>query len=406
MKIVINKKTWLLSFVIIFLPVSLILEFRFNVPYVSYIDEFITLIMLSYIACLCWYRRIEKKDFYILLVLIVFTIIGFLSNVTSELFDRLFYIMLDAFWQWKVFLCFIGAKYLSKYDYRGKLVPGLLPIAETLIVVCFICGIVSCFKDIGMTFGERYGIPAFYFLFGNHGRYGIIIAVSLLIVLLCETNIKRKKILIILAFVDMILSTKGIVYVIIPVYFLLWFIFERIDKSERIKPWMIVTIVIVGVAVSGYQIREYLLDGNSPRALLITHGFITANTYFPLGSGFGTYGSDVAARFYSPLYSAYGWSYKWSLGIENGSALNDNYLATIIGETGYFGLALYILALFMVYRQINAVKIGAQVKAMMMSLFVCMMVAFLATGITKSSIGVMVFVVLGVFVSDSERRFQ
>ena len=85
------------------------------------------------------------------------------------------------------------------------------------------------------------------------------------------------------------------------------------------------------------------------------------------------------------------------MGKSNGEALNDNYLATIIGETGYFGLIVFLSAFFNIFKQINAIRCDYKVKAICMSIFIDLFVCFIATGITKSSIGMMAFLVLGMF---------
>ena len=404
MKIRINKKTWLLSFIIVFLPVALALEMNYQAPFVGYADEIFSLIMLVHLCRLAMYRKLEKSDAAMLLILMVFTMIGMLSNLYSKLMTNLALIALDAFWQWKIFLGYMGAKYLMRYDRRGLTLRGLRPVAKLLILSACVFGVLSFWFDLGMTDSIRYGLPEFRFVFGNQGRYGIIVAVSLLIVLATEPRPKRRKLYILVAIADMIFSTKGVVYVIIPIFLMLWFIFEKIEKTGEIKTWIVVLVVIVGVLVSSFQITTYLLDASAPRALLIRYGFVTANTYFPFGSGFGTYGSEIAAQYYSPLYMEYGWADKWMMGLKNGNALNDNHMATIIGESGYFGLVLFLMLFWIMFRQINQVRMTSQVKAMTMSLFICMMICFLATGIAKSSIGVMVFIALGVMVREYERR--
>lgn len=404
MKITINKKTWILSFVILFLPVALALELNLGVKYVGYADEIFSVLMTLYLLMLGINKQLERRDEIFLIILIVFTLIGLVSNFFSGLLKDLSLIALDAFWQWKVFVSFLGAKYLSRYDTRGRLLPTLSAFAKLLIVAAFVCGVLSFWVDLGMTKGYRYGIPSYSFIFGNEGRYGIIIAVALMIILMDDARKKNEMFYVVLAIVDMLLSTKGVVYIIIPIFLVLYLLFSVVAKRQKLNGPLIALVVIIAVFASGYQITEYLMDVEAPRSLLIQYGFITANTYFPLGSGFGTYGSEVAASHYSPLYVQYGWTDKWAMSKDNGFALNDNYLGTIVGETGYFGLLLFLIMVYMIFRQINTMKLRPVAKAMGLTLFVCMMVTFIATGIMKSSIGIMVFIVLGILVSESERR--
>ena len=67
--------------------------------------------------------------------------------------------------------------------------------------------------------------------------------------------------------------------------------------------------MILGLAccvIGSFQIRNYLINEKAPRHLFFKYSIITATEYFPLGSGFATFGSDMAAKKYSDLYVKYG----------------------------------------------------------------------------------------------------
>ena len=74
--------------------------------------------------------------------------------------------------------------------------------------------------------------------------------------------------------------------------------------------------------------------------------------YFPLGAGFGRFGSAGAATNYSPEYVKRGYAYVWGLGqtAEEGRFLTDTEWPAIVGETGFFGAAAFALGLLGVYR--------------------------------------------------------
>lgn len=75
--------------------------------------------------------------------------------------------------------------------------------------------------------------------------------------------------------------------------------------------------------------------------------------YFPFGSGFGTFGTEIAAQYYSPLYYRYGLSSFWAL-TEGGSELTDCYWPAVGAEMGLFGVvlaAVLILLFFKVFIQ-------------------------------------------------------
>lgn len=91
------------------------------------------------------------------------------------------------------------------------------------------------------------------------------------------------------------------------------------------------------------DVNVYLVQ-ESARSRLIEGGYQVAVTHFPLGAGFGRYGSSVAADTYSPEYVALGFRSVFGLSdLEGwGAYLNDTQWPAIIGEAGWIGLALYL----------------------------------------------------------------
>lgn len=405
MKIRKNKQS-LLILAIVMLPMSLSLELNMGNPAIGYCDELLTVIMAMYVMILFAKRNLYKADSNIVILMMFFTIYGLISNIFSGLAYSWMSVFIDALLQWKIFVGFIAGKYIAlNYD-DEYVADSLETLCKIMLVVGALCGFVSLFVDIGMasySADQRYGIPAYYFVFGNSGRYGAIVGCELLFILWKNRgeNVRTYELL---ALINMLLTTKGAVYIIFVTYIVLQILFRKLNKNPEIDVKTIIPLGIAGVATSSYQITSYLLDEKAPRALLIRYGFKTANSYFPFGSGFATYGSSEAVKHYSKLYELYGWANKWAMGKQNGDALNDNYLATIIGEAGYVGLFIFIGLFVNIFRQINAIKCDVKSKAMIMSIYIDMLVCFLATGITKSSIGMMVFVIMGYFCGLSKGK--
>lgn len=405
MKIRKNKQS-LLILAIVMLPMSLSLELNMGNPAIGYCDELLTVIMAMYVMILFAKRNLYKADSNIVILMMFFTIYGLISNIFSGLAYSWMSVFIDALLQWKIFVGFIAGKYIAlNYD-DEYVADSLETLCKIMLVVGALCGFVSLFVDIGMasySADQRYGIPAYYFVFGNSGRYGAIVGCELLFILWKNRgeNVRTYELL---ALINMLLTTKGAVYIIFVTYIVLQILFRKLNKNPKIDVKTIIPLGIAGVATSSYQITSYLLDEKAPRALLIRYGFKTANSYFPFGSGFATYGSSEAVKHYSKLYELYGWANKWAMGKQNGDALNDNYLATIIGEAGYVGLFIFIGLFVNIFRQINAIKCDVKSKAMIMSIYIDMLVCFLATGITKSSIGMMVFVIMGYFCGLSKGK--
>lgn len=93
---------------------------------------------------------------------------------------------------------------------------------------------------------------------------------------------------------------------------------------------------------------EYIVDGDkAARTRLSVDSFGVASNHFPLGSGFGRFGSYLARVNYSPEYTQLG--YRSIYGLSDlpgwGRWLTDTQWPAILGEAGYLGAACYLLGL-------------------------------------------------------------
>ena len=114
------------------------------------------------------------------------------------------------------------------------------------------------------------------------------------------------------------------------------------------KPLVVVTLAVVTPLaliilappvwwLISSDLDAYVFSESSRQQL--TLGSVTvAAAHFPLGAGFGRFGSFFAAQFYSPEYRALGWSGIYGLGEgELGPFLMDTQWPAILGEAGWIG---------------------------------------------------------------------
>jgi hypothetical protein len=114
---------------------------------------------------------------------------------------------------------------------------------------------------------------------------------------------------------------------------------------------LVLAAPLAEVAEATYQ--DYIGKGTpEARTVLTVDSVKVAAGYFPLGAGFGRFGSAGAATNYSPEYVARGYPYVWGLGRteEEGRFLTDTEWPAIVGETGFFGAAAFALGLLGAYR--------------------------------------------------------
>lgn len=388
---------------IMLLPVSLVLELRLGISGTGYIDEFLGIVATAYIVLIGVMRGMSRKDAVIIAMTFICVILGLIGNFKERLITNWFPVAVDVLCLLKVVMPYLVMKMVGQLDRDMNIIRYMLPFAKLLVIVSTLCGIINQFHYIRMSYGTRYGLRAYFFLFNNAARLGYIIACCMLVIILQEKS-KIKEILYIgLCVFNMILTTKGVVYIVLvcfAVFMLLW------RGKEKLTPAQVVPLAIAGTVASTVQINSYIKDYNSPRIRLIRYGAVTANDYFPFGSGFATYGSDMAARNYSVLYYRYRFHKLYGLSPTDGSFLNDCYLAMVIGQFGYIGLIAYIILLGVIFLQVNSITLMKPAKAMTLSIYIGLIVSCFGTAIIKSSIGVMIMAMLGLMVGYSSLDYH
>ena len=107
---------------------------------------------------------------------------------------------------------------------------------------------------------------------------------------------------------------------------------------------------LVEVVTNTYN--EYFSDvDTTARTTMTIDSVMLAAAAFPLGVGFGRFGSAVASSNYSPLYDELGYTRIYGMGPgERGGYLTDTFWPAILAETGFLGLMCYAMGLLLVIR--------------------------------------------------------
>ena len=125
--------------------------------------------------------------------------------------------------------------------------------------------------------------------------------------------------------------------------------------------------------------------------------------YCPLGSGFATSGSDMAQRYYSQLYDLFGWRNSWGFGPDS-TFLNDNFFASIIGQFGWIGFAVYLYAMFRLFMMVNSKLVKKRIKITGIATVLTMLAVMIGSASVKSMMGICTFVVLGLVAAEVQSK--
>jgi len=134
------------------------------------------------------------------------------------------------------------------------------------------------------------------------------------------------------------------------VLFVFLFFFLRNKVKIRIK-WIIAGFAVLSLMLylNWNKFHHYFIENSDTvaRTVLYKNAFVVERDYFPFGPGFGTYASEAAARYYSPLYYKYGLYQVWGLspqsyGKTGFNFLNDTFYP-ILAQFGIMGVLMWIL---------------------------------------------------------------
>ena len=332
------------------------------IPTVGYLDEAVTFISLLGCVPLLLYghekERIMRRR--ALLFLLLLLIIGGLGTVLYEIQTSTEGVLKDVLAVSKFFVIYVGmTELIDRVNTRYW--RWIVIVTKTYIAILFMFCIVSFFVDLGMTSDTRFaGIPVYQFLY-SHPTFLATIECVLVTVLLTD-GFGRNKLFVIMGCLTLLMTfrTKAAVFLLAVILIPLVRAMLKGGYSNRRKSLLTAGILVTALAVVfGYdKINEYLAWGTTAaRPALYIRGLQVMVDFFPLGSGFCTFGSSLSGEYYSPLYYEYGMSSINGITPYEYNYIGDTFWPYIYAQFGILGLLFYLFALNNVYRSIKA-KIG------------------------------------------------
>ena len=231
---------------------------------------------------------------------------------------------------------------------------------------------------------------------------------SLLFVLLifCKNgSLWGRRVALCLMALMLILSGKEKAYGAIIIFAVFYYLI--VHKQKRAKLRYILYMAVPVIFLAWDKIYYYYVQGHDKFAKSIMTGVSLqiAKDYFPIGTGFGTFGSTYAKIAYSPVYVMYGIAENGELGIASKKYLTDLFWPILFGETGILGTVLYCGLILLLFLQIQKVYYYNKRKyCLLLFMFVFMlMTTFTEAGFMQPM--VMIFaLVMGNLLEEYEEK--
>lgn len=319
----------------------------------QFFDELLAILFFPVVICYILKNRgkvyITKTSIIIILSLCIITILGLYSNIKYG-YQSAQYVLSDLLVFLKFFLVYFLIKIVNKKDikyYKRITIANVEIVTIVLVILTILNAIFGIFQN----FGYRYGIPANELFFGHPSTLSATCA--FLIVNLIYFNNINKKTYIFFGLLSLVmistLRVKSIAFIIVA--FIVMLYVHKFNKKINTKKLIMLGALCCLIAYN--QIYLYFAKDDSARSALLTTSFKIANDYFPIGTGFGTYGSHFSGENYSPVYKMYGLDKIWGLSEEQHPFISDSFWPMILGQFGYIGLILYIICIMLLYLKIQ-----------------------------------------------------
>lgn len=207
---------------------------------------------------------------------------------------------------------------------------------------------------------------------------------------------------------NLILSTKakGYAAAFLAIIILYWII----NKHKKITLFLISILAVGCIIVAWDKIYLYYIygaaaDHDYARARLLMTGIEIANDYFPIGTGWSTYGSYYAAEYYSPIYYLYGLSEHHELGVLAKIFLMDVYWPIVYAESGWIGFgAVGIICILLFYKVQKLFKVDERLYAAGFLTFAYMMITTVEeTGFAQPAL-ICLAILTGIIFAESDKR--
>lgn len=317
----------------------------------NYWDEFLTIIAL--IIALLFSTKIRKKtvktdSFYYISSIVIIVITGLLGNFLFMYQTSTNVIIRDILGFLKFPLVFLLLKMSNIDNYlASNIKKGSIVVLKILVALIFVLGIISIFKNIGLSQNDvRNGLLPYQFLF-SHPTY--LVTTSVLIISILEKYDKSKMVtifqLMCLVNIGLTMRTKGFAF--IAVFLFLKYAIQFVKKHKKIS--LLLILIIIGLV--GYnKFSTYASYSTSAREVLYFGSFKLFKDCFPIGSGFGTYASHLSGKNNSKVYDFIVIPYNAYEG-STMEVLGDTGYPYYIGQFGLIGIICLIIIFYYIYKK-------------------------------------------------------
>lgn len=336
-----------------------------NIQILTYSDEvFILIIVLIAGIKILKEKKTNKITIRLIIGIIIFSFFGILSAYINSSFN-LNHILASNLLAIKFFLVLVAFLIIDiKAETINFLIKCMKVIANSAVFVAIINMLAPNFYLKFFPWGfikARFGIISPTSIFEHPGTYGwfLILVAGFYYSKYMKSKEKKDILYVFLYAFFAILSMKAKVILSLATTILAVNIFSSKHKINFKKIFVSILGACVIIIFSYDFLKETFIkyftfqDGMSARSALNINSLSIMVDYFPLGVGFGKFGSHYARIFYSEYYYNYNMTNVYGMRPENPMYATDTFWPSILGETGILGISVYMICMFFIFKQLR-----------------------------------------------------
>lgn len=361
------------------------------------IDDLVVLLMFCYVSLAFLMSKVSlfKIEIYMLWMFALFLFLGFSSNLIWGNANFIT-VILDVWSVSKFLFVYLFARVFFDDSFTELTLNKIAKISMLLAYIFFILVIFNLMFNFWGYFEYRNGLPSQY-LFFSHPTY---LASSSLVLafFIAQSKINNFHLIPILTVILFTGRNKAIIFLVILIFIIIFM------KYSKKIPYLLISFITILIIFLFKDIIYFRLlsQETSVRSRLYDTSIALAETYFPLGSGFGTFASFASVKNYSPIYFDYGMNNIYGFSPENPMYLMDGYFAMGLGQFGLIGFTLLVSIIFSIFYL--AIK-KSEYSLLSLSISFYVLISLFTESLLSTSLGLGFMLILGrITIKNNKRR--
>jgi hypothetical protein len=378
-----------------------------NIAAFSYIDEGLAVLLPAYCIYLLGVKKVkiqltllEKAALGLFAAFVAITFISSLVNSSLPFVLGVISMGMTT----KGYIIYFSSRIIFSYHKCSMdIFKNTSKLLEYSIYVLAIIALVNVrFRLFQYSYGIRFGIRSSALFFSHPTELSFFIIISYLLIIFYSSWKNEKVNLLLLTSASTIVlliagRSKALGFAALCIGLLI-----LIKSFKKIKLAYLIPLIPVSLYIVAPRIRSELLRPQAARGTLYSTAVKIANDFFPLGSGFGTFGSEISRRYYSELYDIYAISHVRGLSRAMPRFITDTYWAMIIAEGGWISTVFILAVLTAIFIQALRAKLNYLSRFAVMGIITYTLMSSIAEPIYSSYKSAGIFIIISLIVSISD----